>query len=369
MFRDSLRTRLFDDGRVEIVDPDWDAAPLLRSIDPSFKIRRSPLQNFTSPRFQKARKKRVPVTHTELSRMPDLTLWSLHDAVLREMNDTYTVKEHYISLMDLKIELAKRALQECRLCGRNCGVDRLSGEKGVCGLGTDSIVGEYFVHIAEEAAVNPSLNINLRGCGLKCRFCQQYKLLKPAGAGEPLERGLWKRLDLRHARSISFVGGNPDESVYAILRFLSKAPQRMTRPVIWNANGYGSGIVYKLLDGIVDAYIPDVKFHDNECSKKLAGCHNYFDQFQTGIAAMVAQNVPVFVRLLVLPGHVECCHKHAISYLAQYRQSIKLNLLGQYHPDYIIEHDQSAMSRRPNRFELDLLKTYAVQVGGKDWLL
>jgi putative pyruvate formate lyase activating enzyme len=366
MFRPDIKTRVLEDGRVEIVDPDIEALTLLKAIDPEFRIRRTRLRNFSRPRLLSTRTHGLPLKKNDLKTLSTDDLWMIHDNALND--DSSRFIQGKATLLDLKIELAARAIRECRICGRECGVDRYAGERGYCGLGVDGNVGECFVHIAEEAQINPSINVNLRGCGLKCRFCQKHELLSPKGPGKPLDLSLWKELRSKAARSISFIGGNPDESICAILRFLKGAPSRFNKPIVWNSNGYAAKIIYKLLSGIVDAYIPDVKFYGEACSRELTGSSNYFEMFKTGIEEMERQNVPIFVRILVLPGHMECCHKPLINHIARYRESIKLNVMDQYYPDYLISQ-KHLMGRRPSTVEINTIRSYAERVGGSEWLM
>ena len=285
MFRTSLKTRLFEDGRMEIVDPDMESLPFLKSIDPGFRIKMGRLSNFSQPRVMASIMRRLPYKKGDLGEISTTDLWMIHDKTLHF--DGGLPSEGEVNLLDLKIELAKRELKECRLCGRGCGVDRWLGERGFCALGADGKVGECFIHIAEEAPINPSQNIGVMGCGLQCRFCQKYDLIDPKGQGRPLEPSLWEELDSRTARSLSFVGGNPDESVYGNLGFLAHVPSSFKLPVVWNSNGYASRTVYRLLRGIVDAYVPDMKFFRSACSRDLAGCDNYFEMFRNGIEEML----------------------------------------------------------------------------------
>lgn len=368
MFRAALKTRLLEDGRMELVDPDIEALPLLKAINPGFKVNRGRLHNFSGPRLLVTRKKYLPFKKSDLPEFSTENLWVLHDeALIRPQHVASSGCD--ATLLDLKIELAKRSLKECRLCGRGCGADRIAGKKGFCGLGVDSKVGECFVHIAEEAPVNPSINVNVRGCGLRCRFCQKHELLDPEGQGHPLEASLWNELRSKPARSISFIGGNPDESIYSILRFLSQVPSWFRKPIVWNSNGYASRIVYKLLDGVADAYIPDMKSYRKGCSRELAGCDNYFDMFKAGIEEMAKQGVPIFVRMLLLPGHLECCHMPLIDYLLKYKAKAKLNIMGQYYPDYMISAQEPLLSRRPDIADIEYARSYAERLGGPDWLI
>jgi len=367
MFRTDIKTRVLADGRIEIVDPDIDMLSLLKTINPEFIIGRAKLHNFSKPRLMSTIATNLPYNKDDIKELSQEELWTIHDNALN--NGPSVAAKAKVNLLDLKIELAKRALKECRLCGRKCGINRFSADRGYCGLGVNSKVGECFVHIAEEAPINPSINVSVRGCGLKCRFCQKHDLLDSEGPGAPLDLSLWNHLSSKAARSISFIGGNPDESIFAILRFLSDTPAGFRKPIVWNSNGYASRIVYKLLRGIVDAYIPDMKFYRKECSRELARCDNYFDMFVGGIQEMVKQNVPVFVRMLIIPGHLECCHIPLIDYLSHYVDNLQLNILGQYYPDHEVHTREMKLNRRPTHSESEYLLSYAENLGGAEWLI
>jgi len=112
---------------------------------------------------------------------------------------------------------------------------------------------------------------------LRCRFCQQAWLLDPSRIdSEELDPSLWASLQLKGARSLSFVGGNPDESVYSILRFLVGAPQGWKLPIVWNCHGYAPAETISLLEGVVDIYLPDFKYGNDGCANELSLAPDYF---------------------------------------------------------------------------------------------
>jgi putative pyruvate formate lyase activating enzyme len=227
------------------------------------------------------------------------------------------------------------------------------------------MVAEHFVHIAEEAPLNPSLVLNLAGCGLRCRFCQQSALLNPAAvSGEPLAPALWKQLQTRGARSLSFVGGNPDESLYAILRFLAVAPARWRLPIVWNCHAYATHETLDLLDGVVDAYVPDFKYGNEACGRRLSAVRDYPAIARAAITAMLTQGVPVFVRLLVLPGHIECCHMPTLDVLATLQRDwLFVSVRGQFAPDWQITSCDGALARRPTQEEIEAVRHKARSLG------
>jgi putative pyruvate formate lyase activating enzyme len=369
MKRQNSRIRIDDDGRLEVVDPGFDSLALLRAVDPDFRVQRKPLTGFVSPRFLTLRSFGCGISIGNLNHLSTAVLWFKHAAALELIrNDEVipTAHEGELSLLDLKIELARRNLSNCHLCAHRCGVDRLAGELGVCSLGTAATVAERFVHIAEEAPINPSLVLNLAGCGLRCQFCQQFDLLAPgAVVGEDLGGELWSKLETKGARSLSFIGGNPDESLYAILRFLRDAPGDWKLPVVWNCHGYATHETVGLLEGVVDVFVPDFKYGNDECGRRLSKVPSYLETTTTGIAAMAAQGVPVIVRILVLPEHFDCCHAPSLQFLASLpdRKTFFVSVRGQYCPDWKITSRDGALGRRVSVDEVNSVRQQARDLG------
>jgi putative pyruvate formate lyase activating enzyme len=367
MLRQSARIRINDEGGLEVVDPGFDSLDLLRAVDPGFRVRRARLAGFTTPRLLRARAIPCGLTVQQLVEGSEAGLWEAHRETMEKLRiaDAPLKRENEASLLDLKIKLARRILAHCRLCAHRCGIDRTRSELGVCRLGTEATVAEHFVHIAEEAPINPSLVLNLAGCGLRCRFCQQGALLDPTRVtGERLEPGLWGKLRARGARSLSFVGGNPDESLFAILWFLAAAPPTWTLPVVWNCHAYGTLEVVNLLEDVVDVYVPDLKYGNETCARRLSAVPNYPGTAQAAITAMLTQGVPVIVRMLVLPEHFGCCHAPALDFLATLnREQLCVSVRGQYCPDWKITREDGALARRTSREETEAVRKKARDLG------
>lgn len=364
-----LRVRVGSCGEIEIVDPGFDALELLRGIDPAFRVEQAVLPiAHRLPAFQWTRDAGSGVTADALRSMSDDELWAAHDDLLTNQDGPglATPRKGEASLLTLKAHLARRLLRGCNLCARRCNVDRARGEIGVCGLGQDAFVAAHFVHIAEEPPINPSLVLNMNGCGLRCRFCQQHAILAPRSRGaEQLDAALWQRLDAKGARSLSFVGGNPDESLPAILEFLSVAPSDWCLPIVWNNHAYSTPEVLRLLDGVVDAYVPDLKYMNERCGKRLSGVANYPQTAANAIRAMLLQRIPVFVRVLVLPGHNNCCHLPAMEFLSELSgfENLFVSIRGQYSPDWKITARDGELCRRPEASEVQLIKARAAELG------
>ena len=362
-----LRLRIDPQGRLEIVDPGWDCLPLMRSLDPAFTVASESLPDQSGPRFHQVRRTGSGHSCQQIKTLPTTQLWSLHNRLLSGIVEHVApdAPEEQATLMDIKIELAHRIMRHCTLCAQQCGVDRLAGEKGVCQLGETAQVAEHFVHIGEEAPVNPALLISLAGCGLRCRFCQQHAILDPAAiAGEPLQATLWQSLDTTGARTLSFAGGNPDESLYAILRFLNAAPHDWALPVVWNCHGAATAETIALLHGIVDIWLPDFKYGNATCGRRLSGIQYYPEVAAAAIKAMLAQRVPVIVRLLILPGHFACCHAPVLKTLAALAPAgrLLLSIREQYCPDWRIGTQNSQLNRRPDTSETTAVRQLAASL-------
>ncbi len=349
-----------DDGRLEIIDPTFSDVPLLREINPDFKIETAPLLNFSFPRFQRSRQLGCGFSQEELRCKGDDWLWALHDQICCD-GPTGLRKNGEVSLLDLKIELARRQLMNCNLCAHRCGVNRLKGKTGVCGLGPEAHVGDCFPHIGEEAPINPSYLISLYGCGLRCQHCQQSQLLDISSLiGDPLMSISWEDVMGCPVRSISFAGGNPDENLYGILQFMNSAPESFMLPIVWNCHGYSTSNTIKLLDGVVDVYVPDFKYWKNDCAQKLSSAPCYGKIALSTIKQMLTQSVPVIVRILVLPGHADCCHLPTIDALRKIMDdNLLISIRNQYSPGSLglwVGSNNSLLAARPMEKDIKAVK-------------
>jgi putative pyruvate formate lyase activating enzyme len=358
--------RIGSSGELEIVDPGLDTLALLESVDPRFGIAQAALPaGVNSPVFLRSRAAACGIELARLGSMCVDDLWTLHDGLIRRNADR-APRAGEASLLDLKAALAQAELRRCELCARQCGVDRSAGPAGACGLGPDAFVAEHFVHIAEEPPINPSLVLNLRGCGLRCRYCQQHAIVEPCGTdSERLTGKLWERLSTAGARTLSFAGGNPDESLPAILRFLQAAPAEWDLPIVWNCHAYMAPRVSKLLEGVVDVLLPDLKYFDDRCARRWSGVGDYRDAATTSLTHFLTNGTPVIVRILLLPGHFECCHAPALEFLASLGKAPELfvSIRGQYSPDWKIGVEDGLLARRCTRNELARTATLAAKLG------
>lgn len=205
----------------------------------------------------------------------------------------------------------------CTLCPRQCGVDRTAGQTGFCRCPDTALVAKTMLHHWEEPALAGSGGsgaVFFGGCTLGCRYCQNRAISGGAvgkAVNAPELRQIFEDLIARGAENIDLV--TPTHFLPTILPALSP---KLSVPVVYNCGGYERVETLKMLDGLVDIYLPDLKYADNALAKELSGAADYFEVATAAIRAMVDQvGAPrwngeklekgVLIRHLILPGQVE----------------------------------------------------------------
>jgi len=285
-------------------------------------------------------------------------LWAEHERLAEEFpkllrkldGDQITLDElpaHKKSFLELKEEIAWRILRNCHFCERRCGIDRSKGEIGVCRVGQETIVSSAFLHTGEESVLVPSGTIFFAGCTFKCAFCQNYDIsqewktknqpsmtagvVTDAKRLSLLEEQLWKE----GAKNINFVGGDPTPNLHTIIASLKYLQANIT--LLWNSNNYQSLEATKLLLELMDFWLPDFKFWENDFAKKISGVDNYREIVSRNIKlAYEAGSGEVLVRHLLMPGRVEADTIPILEWCAKEIPNAMVNLMDQYHPDYLI---------------------------------
>ena len=238
-------------------------------------------------------------------------------------------------------------LKECRLCPRNCGVNRYENV-GVCGATNKLKVSHYSLHHWEEPVIsgdNGSGTIFFSHCNLKCIFCQNKKI-STMGYGKEIsgKRLVEIMLELQEigAHNINLV--TPTHFVPQIVKVLKKIKNNSLKvPVVYNTSSYENVETVKMLAGLVDIYLADLKYFDNTLGCNYSNCDNYFEVACNAIDEMYKQvsrpliendimKKGIIVRVLVLPGHKEDAKK-IIKYLFEkYNDNIYISIMNQYTP-------------------------------------
>jgi putative pyruvate formate lyase activating enzyme len=242
------------------------------------------------------------------------------------------------SLMDVKLELSRRLLSHCCFCERRCGADRSGGEKGYCGVGAQSRYSSDFLHMGEEAELVPSHTIFFSGCTFRCAYCQNWDIAmhpasgihaEPAMLAAVLQEGI-----SQGSRNANFVGGNPDPNLHTILETIALLGRDgRFLPMVWNSNMYTSTDALGILDGVIDIYLADFRYGNDECASELSDVDDYFQVVSRNFK-FAWESSEVMIRHLVLPGHLECCTKPIMDWVSRNMPGAYFNLMFQYRPEY-----------------------------------
>ncbi len=244
---------------------------------------------------------------------------------------------------------AREALRGCRLCPRRCGADRLAGETGFCGAGATARVAAVSVHDGEEPPISGtrgSGTVFFSHCNLECLFCQNYPISqmgvgRTMTADELAGRLLW--LQARRVHNVNFV--TPTPHVPQVIGALAAARgSGFSLPVVYNTNGYESPQALALLEGVVDIYLPDVKYRSAGLAAEASGAADYPAHNALALAEMVRQVGPlatdadgiatrgVLIRHLVLPGRRAETEAVLAFVRERFGPEMPLSLMGQYFP-------------------------------------
>ncbi|MGA9141072.1 MAG: radical SAM protein [Methanocella sp.] len=273
--------------------------------------------------------------------MSDDALWKHHDVLMAKyrklVKDGGPLPERHgttPSLLDVKIELASRMMNSCHFCERRCGVNRHE-KPGACGVDVVSHVSSEFLHMGEEPDLIPSHTIFFEGCNFTCSYCQNWSIARQIRGPVADPGRLAKQIEWRHRQgsaNVNFVGGEPTPHLNTILRIVKAMDADL--PVIWNSNMYMTHEAMKLLDGAVDLYLADFRYGDDEHARCYSSIDNYWQVITRNFMEAKRQS-EILVRLLVLPGHIDCCTRPIIEWCAgNLGHDVRFNLMFQYHPEY-----------------------------------
>lgn len=267
---------------------------------------------------------------------------------------------------------------KCSLCPRMCNIDR-EVTTGYCGVKQTLRVARAALHFWEEPCISGeegSGAVFFTGCNLRCVFCQNYQIARAEQGKEiTVERlsEIFLELQEKKANNINLVTAT--HYVPQVVEALKMAKsQGLHIPVVYNCGGYETVETLKLLEGLVDIYLPDFKYVDSERAKRYSHAENYPEAAKTALAEMVRQQPRaefdergmmkkgVIVRHLMLPGGIKDS-KAVVKYLYEtYGNQIFVSLMNQYTP---LPHvaDYPEINRKLKKFEYDRLVDYAIALG------
>jgi putative pyruvate formate lyase activating enzyme len=301
-------------------------------------------------------------------------------------------------------------LKRCECCPRRCGADRLAGKTGFCKVGGEILLAHAGLHYGEEPPISGtrgSGTLFFAGCNLRCAFCQNWQISQefdpPRPSGTPPKDGNikdplhWRggrnevtdgvgckvltaleladqmlRLQSEGAHNINFV--SPSHMIFQMAYAIQVARAKgLTVPVVYNSNGYDSVKALRRIRGLVDIYLPDIKYMDNALGRNFSAADDYADVIpgvlremldQVGLLELDDDGIAVrglLVRHLVLPGQLENS-KACLKFLAELKPEITVSIMSQYSPQYKADKVPE-LNRTLTAEEYDEITDYALELG------
>lgn len=269
--------------------------------------------------------------------------------------------------------------ENCLLCPRKCGINRRTGQTGVCGVSSEIKVARAALHYWEEPCISGKRGsgaVFFSGCSLHCVFCQNREI-SDGKAGKVISKerlsDIFMELADKGANNINLV--TPGQYIPDIVWAVNDSKSRgMKLPIIYNTSGYENVTELKLLEGIVDVYLPDFKYMDSTLSARYSRAKDYPSVAKQALSEMVRQQPDVvidnatgliqkgvIVRQLLLPGHVNDA-KAVLKYLYDtYHDHVYISMMSQFTP--IALKDYPEINRTVTRREYERLVDYALEIG------
>ena len=269
--------------------------------------------------------------------------------------------------------------ENCLLCPRKCGINRSTGQTGVCGVSSEIKVARAALHYWEEPCISGKRGsgaVFFSGCSLHCVFCQNREI-SDGKEGKVISKerlsDIFMELAGKGANNINLV--TPGQYIPDIVWAVNDAKSRgMKLPIIYNTSGYENVTELKLLEGIVDVYLPDFKYMDSTLSARYSRAKDYPSVAKQALSEMVRQQPEVviddatgliqkgvIVRQLLLPGHVNDA-KAVLKYLYDtYHDHVYISMMSQFTP--IALKDYPEINRTVTKREYERLVNYALEIG------
>jgi putative pyruvate formate lyase activating enzyme len=278
-------------------------------------------------------------------------------------------------------KLFTNQLSRCICCPRNCGVNRIEGKLAVCRVGAEIRISHAGLHFGEEPPISGtkgSGTIFFAGCNLRCVFCQNYQIsqefqryqTRTLTVNELADEML--RLQSEGAHNINFV--SPSHMIFQMADAIIVAKEKgLAIPVVYNTNGYDSVDALRQIRGLVDIYLPDIKYMDNALGKRYSAVLDYADIIPGVLREMLDQvghlkvdkdgiaTRGLLVRHLVLPGQLDNT-RSCLRFLADLSPDICVSIMSQYSPQHkASKHPE--INRTLTEVEYDKITEYALDLG------
>lgn len=271
-------------------------------------------------------------------------------------------------------------MAKCYLCPRECGIAR-ELKKGYCGEGDTAVISRAALHMWEEPPISGtrgSGTIFFCGCNLRCVFCQNKTISRGGGARREVSTdelsGIMLDLEAQGAHNINLV--TPTHFADKVAAALTKVKHKLNIPVVYNSSGYEKTDTLKILEGLVDIYLPDFKYASSDLASLYSSAPDYPEVAKAAIEEMFRQTGAyvldengimqkgLIVRHLVLPS----CRHDSIAVLDILADTlsvkdIKLSLMSQYTPEFALDCEFKNLHRKLTSFEYDSVLGHAISLG------
>ncbi|MDQ3019995.1 MAG: radical SAM protein [Bacteroidota bacterium] len=303
-------------------------------------------------------------------------------------NPSY-LKLYQTGELPLRAKKLEAMLADCNICPKDCKVNRINNEIAACYSGYNPVVSSHCVHYGEEPVLVGSKELNnengvgnifFGNCNLRCVYCQNYEISQNHKTeiknGVTIERLAEMMLELqdKNVNAIGFV--SPTHFVPQIVKAVETAiADGLNRPLIYNTNSYDSVEVLKLLDGIIDIYLPDLKYSEDEYGYKYSKIKNYVHHAREAIKEMYRQvgseliiensllKRGLLIRHLILPNDIAGSYE-TLKFISELDNKINLSVMSQYYPVHkalsidllsrnIREHEYEKVLNYLDEFKLD----------------
>ena len=251
--------------------------------------------------------------------------------------------------LEQRAEAAYALYRGCRVCPHACEVDRTGQGRGVCGQSDRLVVGASVQHFGEEPPFTGTRgvgNIFVTSCNLRCDYCQNFQISQEGQGKEYSYAQVADQMLELQAKGVHFIGWvSPSHVVPGLLKSLVVARGKGLRlPIIYNSNGYDAIPTLKLLDGIIDIYLPDLKYAENDVAREFSHIKNYVDHSRSAVLEMHRQVGPLtldesglaerglLVRHLVLPDDTAGTWETLCFIALELSPKVPVSLMSQYQP-------------------------------------
>lgn len=268
-------------------------------------------------------------------------------------------------------------LNKCNICPRECNVNRNNNQLGFCRCNNEIKIANYSLHMWEEPCISGSVGsgtVFFSYCNLQCIYCQNYEI-STLHKGKVVNKeelvAIFFKLQEKGALNINLV--TPTHYVPLIKEVIIDAKNKgLVLPIVYNTSSYEKVDTLKSLEGLIDVYLPDLKYFDNDLGVKYSKCNNYFEYATKAIDEMYRQvgkvrivngviKKGVIVRHLVLPNHVEDSKKIVKYLYDKYGDNIYISIMNQFTP--VNKVDYSNLNRTLTEEEYDEVIDYAYNLG------